>query len=212
MPRRNRYGTGDPNDPANLTTKGRSRQALEDEENQKEVEKAANKKMVEKIAREFVEKITDFPSGSDASSLNQPIILIHFSNHCRTHDDIIVPAEGAMVAMSIKKGIERTWHAFLRPGKIPLGYRSECLTKARKTHNIPLDQDDLYTPDNKAWNEILWMLFAESAEEASPGKSSLLVLLERIRTLARSVRLLGSTSSILMLGELLEPRDRTPET
>lgn len=59
-------------------------------------------------------------------------------------DNIVVPAEGAIVEMTLAKGIGHGWHGFLKPGNIPMGYRSACIAQARKTHNIPLDDENLF--------------------------------------------------------------------
>ena len=57
--------------------------------------------------------------------ISTKFIFAHFSTHCRTDENIVVPAEGAIVEMSLETGILQSWHSFLPPGKIPAGlYKS----------------------------------------------------------------------------------------
>ena len=53
--------------------------------------------------------------------ISTKFIFAHFSTHCRTHENIVVPAEGAIVEMSLEGGILQSWHSFLPPGDIPQG-------------------------------------------------------------------------------------------
>ena len=57
--------------------------------------------------------------------ISAKFIFAHFSTHCRTDENIVVPAEGAIVEMSLEGGILQSWHSFLPPGNIPAGlYKS----------------------------------------------------------------------------------------
>jgi len=118
-----------------LSTKGRTLEEIEREEEEK--------KMIKELSMQELRKMVDLQYGLE-DLVNTSFIFVHFSTHCRTHDNIVVPAEGAIVEMTLAKGVGHGWHGFLKPGNIPMGYRSACIAKARKTHNIPLDDENLY--------------------------------------------------------------------
>jgi len=118
-----------------LSTKGRTLEEIEQEEERK--------KMIKELSIQELRKMVDLQYGLE-DLVKTSFIFVHFSTHCRTHDGIVVPAEGAIVEMTLAKGIGQGWHGFLQPGDIPMGYRSECIAKARKTHNIPLDDENLF--------------------------------------------------------------------
>lgn len=120
-----------------LSTKGRT---LEEIEQEKE-----NERKAKELNTLELRKMVDLQNGLQNLMTNS-FVFVHFSTHCRTHDNIVVPAEGAILEMTLEKGVGEKgwWHGFLNPGKIPMGYRSECIAKARKTHNIPLEDENLF--------------------------------------------------------------------
>jgi protein maelstrom len=118
-----------------LSTKGRTLEEIEQEEERK--------RMAKELNIQELRKMVDLQNGIENLSTKK-FVFVHFSTHCRTHDDIVVPAEGAILEMTLEKGVGQGWHGFLNPGKIPMGYRGECIAKARKTHNIPLDDENLF--------------------------------------------------------------------
>ena len=131
-----------------LTTKNRSLKQLQNE--QKEKEDLADK------LRDDIKRFVDVVPDDIADLATFHFIIAHFSTQCKSHDGKVVPAEGAMLSMSISQGITGDFHAFLEPGDIPCGYRSECMAKGRKTHNIPIDaEDEFYTKDRLVFDQLL---------------------------------------------------------
>eukprot|EP00093_Oithona_nana_P000396 00396.XXX_967_2436_1 [CDS] Oithona nana genome sequencing. len=140
-----------------LTTKNRSLKQLQNE--QKEKEDLADK------LRDDIKRFVDVVPDDIADLATFHFIIAHFSTQCKSHDGKVVPAEGAMLSMSISQGITGDFHAFLEPGDIPCGYRSECMAKGRKTHNIPIDaEDEFYTKDRLVFDQLLELINRSSAE------------------------------------------------
>ena len=163
MPRRkfnlHEFLNPDPNaDPADiLTTKNRSLKQLQIE--QEEKAKLENK------LREDIKRFASVEPDDIVDLSTFHFIIAHFSTQCKSHDGKVVPAEGAMLSMSISQGITGDFHAFLEPGDIPCGYRSECMAKGRKTHNIPIDaEDEFYTTDRLVFDQLLALINRSSAE------------------------------------------------
>ena len=96
-----------------LSTKGRRLEDIEREEEERKLEELTN--------RETLRRMVDLRSGTQ-NLRSTEFIFAHFSTHCRTHDDIVVPAEGAIVEMSLDGGIGQSWHSFLPPGDLPAGF------------------------------------------------------------------------------------------
>jgi hypothetical protein len=80
----------------------------------------------------------------------QPWYLIKFQTFCKSEANpyaseldyspyYYVLAEVALVEFSIEQGIINTYHAFIKPNQVPLGYRSQCMESERDIHQIPLD-------------------------------------------------------------------------
>lgn len=73
---------------------------------------------------------------------NKKFLLVHCSMLCQALDGkkkemVTIPAEGAVVEMSLMGGITRTYHSFFDAGNVPMGYGAECMKHAEKTHNVP---------------------------------------------------------------------------
>ncbi len=80
----------------------------------------------------------------------QPWYLIKFQTFCKSEVNPYAPeldyspfyyvlAEVALVEFSIEQGITNTYHAFIKPNTVPLGYRSQCMESERDVHQIPFD-------------------------------------------------------------------------
>ena len=144
-----------------LTTKNRSLKEAEDEASEKEAEK-------QKLRQDILQMV-DLSTEDVYTLANFSFIIAHFSTQCKSHDGKVVPAEGAMMGISMNQGINGEFHAFLEPGDIPLGYTSECMVKARKTHQIPTDAEDgLYTLDATVFNQVLGLISKHSIEGSPP--------------------------------------------
>jgi len=53
-------------------------------------------------------------------------------------NQIYVPAELSIVQFSLREGVISVYQAFPEAGKIPTGYKRQCLEEAEKYHKIPL--------------------------------------------------------------------------
>ena len=146
-----------------LSTKGRR---LEDVEREEERKRVAKEK-----SQEELRNMVNLQMGLK-NLVTTRFIFVHFSTHCRTHDDIVVPAEGAIVEMTLEGGIRQSWHRFLRPGPLPPGTRNECIAKARKTHNIPVDDETLCarSQDDDVLEDINSILCNERDLQTKPGR------------------------------------------
>ena len=144
-----------------LTTKNRSLKEAEDEANEKKAEK-------EKLKQDILQMV-DLSTEDVYTLANFSFIIAHFSTQCKSHTGQVVPAEGAMMGISINHGINGEFHAFLEPGEIPIGYSSECMAKGRKTHQIPIDAEEgLYTLDATVFNQVLGLISKHSIEGNPP--------------------------------------------
>ncbi|KAK3107275.1 hypothetical protein FSP39_010906 [Pinctada imbricata] len=76
-----------------------------------------------------------WPAGSEVT--NEVFYLINFQTLCKTEEGDYLPAEIGVVEYSIAKGITKTLHRFIEPGRIPLGYSFECRQKSEDYHKIP---------------------------------------------------------------------------
>jgi len=75
--------------------------------------------------------------------LTHEFYVMHCYIFAKTDEEsIFVPAEMSCATFSIQDGLRRVYHAFPRPGKIPLGYKGRCLQTSDASHKIPLDNDD----------------------------------------------------------------------
>jgi len=143
-----------------LSTKGRRLDDIEKEEEEKKIE--------ELRTQEILRRMVDLRAGLQ-NLISTKFIFAHFSTHCRTDENIVVPAEGAIVEMSLETGILQSWHSFLPPGKIPAGSRNDCITKARKTHQISLDDENLFVHSNEdIFEDMINILYNESDGKIRP--------------------------------------------
>lgn len=88
--------------------------------------------------------IRNWPEGKDLKK--EKFYFIHFQYMCKTEeeDPIFLPAEIGVIEYSIEKGIMRHLHRFINPGKIPVGYRFTCIQHSEDTHQIPIENWDLF--------------------------------------------------------------------
>jgi len=56
-------------------------------------------------------------------------------------DKVFVPAEISIAKFSLHEGLVKVFQAFPEAGKIPLGYKRQCLENSNKGHKIPLEKD-----------------------------------------------------------------------
>jgi len=80
----------------------------------------------------------------DRALMNQKVeeehfYLFHTNIFCITAEGEVVPAEMSLLRMSLRHGVEETYHVFIEPGRIPKGYRADCTENSNATHKIPLD-------------------------------------------------------------------------
>jgi len=87
---------------------------------------------------------TDIKTKVDKALMNQKVedevfYLFHTNIFCITAEGRVVPAEMSLARMSLRQGVEETYHVFIEPGPIPKGYRADCTENSNATHKIPLD-------------------------------------------------------------------------
>ena len=85
-----------------------------------------------------------------------------------------VPAEISLARFSLCDGIKEVYHAFPRPGTVPLGYKWACLQNSAKTHKIPLEffseaevdtagsEHGKYTEDGEILDQMMNILDGEN--------------------------------------------------
>jgi hypothetical protein len=89
--------------------------------------------------------------------ISQPWYFVKFSTFCRCdiaeeqYCPYFVLGEVGLVEYSLKAGITNEYHAFIRPNKIPVGYRSLCMDSSRDINKIPLDN---FAHCQKTYREI----------------------------------------------------------
>lgn len=104
-------------------------------------------KYTELEKRRMAEKrdmVAKWPKGKDLKK--EKFYFINFQYLCKTEgeDYIYLPAEIAVIEYSIEKGITRNLHRFINPGPIPTGYRFTCIQHSEDTHQIPIENFDLF--------------------------------------------------------------------
>ena len=70
--------------------------------------------------------------------LTKDFYVMEFNISCRTRNDIFVPIEVGIVKFSIKDGIKDSYHDFIDPGKVPLGYAATAKDLYLNYHGIPV--------------------------------------------------------------------------
>lgn len=94
--------------------------------------------------------------------------FMHIQTFCKTNEDddeeqYYVLAEIGIVRYSLSKGIEETLHTFIKPEKIPIGYRSTCMSNSKEYHQIPLDDFEEAIDDyGKIYDDIEGFLKREN--------------------------------------------------
>ncbi|XP_067936684.1 protein maelstrom-like [Watersipora subatra] len=98
----------------------------------------------------FKKKIT-FPYNEYTNYIEVPCLtpprditeeLFHFidvQSLCKTSDGRYMPVEIAVIEFSLKDGIKKAYHQFLKPGEIQTGMRYECMSQSEDTHKIPVE-------------------------------------------------------------------------
>ncbi|XP_064651283.1 protein maelstrom homolog [Lineus longissimus] len=86
--------------------------------------------------REKLEFTQRWPEGHEV--INEKFYFIDFQTLCKTEEGDYLPVEMGLVEFTMKDGIRKTYHTFIDPGPIPLGYRFECQRTSDDTHKIPV--------------------------------------------------------------------------
>jgi len=86
----------------------------------------------------------DIKTMVDKALMNQKVedevfYLFHTNIFCITAEGRVVPAEMSLARISLRQGVQETYHVFIEPGPIPKGYRADCTENSNATHKIPLD-------------------------------------------------------------------------
>ena len=82
---------------------------------------------------------------SDEALVQQPFYIVKFVTFCRcdVKEDGFQPyyvlGEVGIVEYSLTEGITASYHSFIKPNKIPMGYLSKCMDSSRDVHKIPIE-------------------------------------------------------------------------
>lgn len=67
-----------------------------------------------------------------------------------------LPCELACIEYTMAHGIKKTFHRFLKPGPIPMGYRYMCQSNSESTHQIPVEGHESATGNyQKVWQDLV---------------------------------------------------------
>ena len=69
--------------------------------------------------------------------------LMHINYWTTREDGIAIPAEIALLEMSLRDGIKEKFCQTIHPGVVPLGHKGEMKKRSDKYHCIWLDNDEL---------------------------------------------------------------------
>jgi hypothetical protein len=92
-----------------------------------------------RMAQETEETVRELKRRNSVKT--HPFHLAHVNYYCRHGSGRYLGCEIALVEFSFVDGIRKTYHAFINPGDIPLGYAFVATKRAKKTHLIPLAPD-----------------------------------------------------------------------
>ncbi|XP_023720650.1 protein maelstrom homolog [Cryptotermes secundus] len=67
--------------------------------------------------------------------------LVHVNHYCKDSSGRYLGCEIALAEFSFVDGVRKTFHSFINPGEIPVGYAYLATKRATKTHVIPLPPD-----------------------------------------------------------------------
>jgi hypothetical protein len=70
-----------------------------------------------------------------------PFHLVHVNYYCKHGGGRYLGCEIALAEFSFVDGVRKTYHAFMNPGEIPVGYAFLATKHATETHLIPLLPD-----------------------------------------------------------------------
>jgi hypothetical protein len=84
-------------------------------------------------------------NNSENSITNQRWYFIKFQTFCKSdvnpdtqfnYKPYFVLAEVALIEYTLANGIQREYHTFIKPNKIPLGYTSQCMERSREVRLV----------------------------------------------------------------------------
>jgi hypothetical protein len=119
-----------------------------------------------KMEVEKTNKIKDYIQQGDYVCRNHKWFVIKFQSFCKCdsftyenqeYNPYYVLAEVSVVEFCLKNGVLREYHSFIRPNRIPMGYRSKCMDASRDLHEIPLENFE--PAHHKEYHEIYRDIF-----------------------------------------------------
>lgn len=69
-------------------------------------------------------------------------------------DKIYVPAEISIAKFSLQEGLIKVYQAFPEAGKIPLGYKRQCMENSNKGHKIPLEKEAMEPMESQVEDNV----------------------------------------------------------
>jgi hypothetical protein len=104
-----------------------------------------------RMAQEIEEAVRALESRDSLKS--HPFQMAHVSYYCKHSSGRYLGCEIALVEFSFVDGIRKTYHAYINPGEIPIGYSFLAMERAPETHLFPLLPDGFGS--KSAYPEIL---------------------------------------------------------
>ena len=129
-----------------------------------------------KLKVEKSHKIKDYNLQGEHVCRNQRWFVIKFQTFCkcesfvyenREYTPYYVLAEISIVEFCLKNGIIREYHSFIKPNRIPIGYRSKCMDTSRDFHEIPLEHFEQahYKEYHEIYRDIIDFIRANEEEK-----------------------------------------------
>ncbi|XP_078000506.1 protein maelstrom homolog isoform X2 [Glandiceps talaboti] len=111
----------------------------------------------EKRRREERQKVREDWEGEGV--ILETFFMIDIQSLCKElkSEDVLryLPCEIACVEFSLNAGIHKSWHKFINPPDIPIGFRFQCKNDSENTHQIPIQDFELAETDyTKIWKEL----------------------------------------------------------
>jgi protein maelstrom len=100
---------------------------------------ARNGRVQLRMTREIEQKVRALQRHSSLKT--HPFHLVHVNYYCKHSSGRYLGCEIALTEFSFEDGIRKTYHAFINPGEIPIGYAFMAQKHTTRTHQIPLPPD-----------------------------------------------------------------------
>jgi hypothetical protein len=126
---------------------------------------AKNGEVQMRMAQEIEEKVQALERQNSLKT--HPFHLVHVNYYCKHGSGMYLGCEISLAEFSFVDGIRKTYHAFINPGEIPIGYAFMATKHTAKTHQIPLPPDAFGSESNhqEILNNIRLFLMGNSRDK-----------------------------------------------